>query len=155
MIINGKEQNYIIHDDKNIKGLFGEYRFLSNFEVCDVIIDGELYGSSEAAYMSQKTLDKDVKALFHKSSGISPLEARNLGQTIVLRDDWNEYKRWAMAIANFSKFHINTDLRKKLISTGDKYIEETNHWGDIFWGVCDNVGENHLGKLLMNIRNFC
>ena len=36
----------------------------------------------------------------------------------------------------------------------DKYIEETNHWGDVFWGVCDGVGESNLGKVLMGIREF-
>lgn len=29
---------------------------------------------------------------------------------------------------------------------------EGNTWGDKFWGVCDGEGENHLGKLLMEVR---
>ncbi len=154
MIVNGKERDYIIHDDNNIKGLFGEYRYLSNFEVCDVIVDGDLYGSSEAAYMAQKTMNRVTRRLFQKSSGITPLEARKLGQIIEIRHNWNEVKRWSMATALYSKFHLNIELRKKLASTGDKYIEETNHWRDQWWGVCDGVGENHLGKILMAIRNF-
>lgn len=40
----------------------------------------------------------------------------------------------------------------KLLSTGCCYIEETNHWKDTFWGVCDGRGENILGKLIMVIR---
>ena len=32
-------------------------------------------------------------------------------------------------------------------------IVEENTWGDTFWGVCKGVGENHLGKLLMEIRD--
>ena len=32
----------------------------------------------------------------------------------------------------------------------DRYIEETNHWSDIFWSV---DGENNLGKILMGIRS--
>lgn len=30
---------------------------------------------------------------------------------------------------------------------------EGNYWHDTYWGVCEGVGENHLGKLLMEIRN--
>lgn len=39
-----------------------------------------------------------------------------------------------------------------LLDTGDQYIEETNHWNDTFWGVCNGVGENRLGKMIMDIR---
>ena len=49
------------------------------------------------------------------------------------------------------KFQIPS-LRDKLIATGDAYIEETNNWGDEFWGVCHGFGENMLGKILMEIR---
>ena len=26
------------------------------------------------------------------------------------------------------------------------------HWHDTYWGVCDGVGKNRLGQLLMNLR---
>lgn len=29
---------------------------------------------------------------------------------------------------------------------------ERNTWGDTFWGVYDNKGENNLGKILMKVR---
>ncbi len=154
MIINGKERDYILHDSGNIKGLFGEFRYLSNFEVCDVEIDGDMYGSSEAAYMAQKTLDKEVRKLFLKSIGITPVEARKLGQTIEVRVDWNDFKLIAMRKAVGDKFLRNKDLQEKLLSTNDKYIEETNHWNDHFWGVCNNFGENNLGKILMALREI-
>ena len=35
----------------------GEYSFLSNFYQCTVTYDGITYGSSEAAFQAQKTLD--------------------------------------------------------------------------------------------------
>jgi predicted NAD-dependent protein-ADP-ribosyltransferase YbiA (DUF1768 family) len=44
------------------------------------------------------------------------------------------------------------ELRQKLLDTGSCTLVEGNTWGDTFWGVCDGVGENHLGKLLMTIR---
>jgi predicted NAD-dependent protein-ADP-ribosyltransferase YbiA (DUF1768 family) len=39
-----------------------------------------------------------------------------------------------------------------LLATGDTYLEETNTWGDIWFGVCNGIGKNYLGKMLMEIR---
>jgi ribA/ribD-fused uncharacterized protein len=154
MIVFGKWRDYVVHDDENIKGMFGVHRYMSNFEVCDVYFDGDLYGSSEAAYMAGKTLDPAIRKQFQKSSGITPSEARKYGQMIVVRPDWDKVKYDTMAAVVFDKFCRNKDLRDKLLSTGDKYIEETNHWGDQFWGVCDGQGENNLGKIIMSVRDF-
>lgn len=38
--------------------------------------------------------------------------------------------------------------------TGDAELIEGNNWGDTFWGVCNGRGENMLGKLLMEIRDY-
>jgi predicted NAD-dependent protein-ADP-ribosyltransferase YbiA (DUF1768 family) len=59
-----------------------------------------------------------------------------------------------MAVCVFSKFLINKDLRQKLVETGDKYLEETNNWGDAYWGVYEDVGNNKLGKILMATRSY-
>ena len=50
------------------------------------------------------------------------------------------------------KYKPNTILANKLICTGNSVIIEGNNWGDTFWGVCNGVGENQLGLLLMRIR---
>jgi predicted NAD-dependent protein-ADP-ribosyltransferase YbiA (DUF1768 family) len=43
--------------------------------------------------------------------------------------------------------------RSTLIDTGDAHLVEGNWWGDTFWGECPlGTGENHLGKLLMVVR---
>ena len=154
MIVNGIERDYIVHDDETIKGFFGEYRYLSNFEICDIYFDSDLYGSTEAAYMAGKTTDPEIRKLFQKSTGILPKEARKLGQEITLRSDWDVVRYDTMAIVVFDKFYRHKYLRDKLLSTGDKYIEETNHWKDRYWGVCDGVGESNLGKILMATREF-
>lgn len=49
-------------------------------------------------------------------------------------------------------------LKKKLLETGDAELIEGNYWHDNTWGQCycprckNKIGENHLGKLLMKIR---
>ena len=52
-----------------------------------------------------------------------------------------------------AKFTQNPGLLDKLLATGDAELVEGNTWGDQVWGVCDGVGENHLGKTLMRIRS--
>jgi len=46
------------------------------------------------------------------------------------------------------------NLRKLLLDTGGQYIQEGNTWGDRFWGVCNGIGENHLGYILMKVRDY-
>ena len=45
------------------------------------------------------------------------------------------------------------ELGQMLLETGNSPLEETNSWGDTYWGVCKGVGKNMLGKLLMEVRN--
>jgi ribA/ribD-fused uncharacterized protein len=154
MKVFGIERDYIIHDESNIKGFFGEYRWLSNFEVCDIYFDGELYDSTEAAYMAGKTTDSFLRSQFNKKSNITPKEARDFGRRITLRPDWDKVRYDTMSAVVFDKFYRNLELREKLLATGNKYLEETNHWGDQYWGVCDGKGESNLGKILMSVRKF-
>ncbi len=58
-----------------------------------------------------------------------------------------------MSLVIMQKFS-NTDLKQLLLGTGSRYLEETNDWGDKFWGVCDGEGLNNLGRILMAARQF-
>lgn len=44
------------------------------------------------------------------------------------------------------------ELRQWLLATGDAKLVEGNQHGDRFWGVYNDVGENHLGRILMKVR---
>jgi ribA/ribD-fused uncharacterized protein len=132
-----------------IYGFQGEYRFLSNFWPATIPYMGFLFPSVEHAYQAAKSFDKDYKRLIRYTS--SPFQAKKLGRTAVLRDDWEEVKVLKMEQFLRLKF-IDRELKKMLLDTGDKYLEETNTWNDTFWGVCNGKGQNVLGNLLMRIR---
>jgi ribA/ribD-fused uncharacterized protein len=141
-----------IHDDNNIKGMFREYRYLSNFHICDIWYEGMKYTSTEAAYQAAKLPIKERDPFIW----MSPAEAMKAGRERHLESDKAEWMLKRVDVMNavlFEKFK-HPELRKLLLETGDKYIEETNWWGDIFWGVYEGVGENTLGKLLMNLRDY-
>ena len=46
----------------------------------------------------------------------------------------------------------NPELRSLLLATGNEELVEGNWWRDTYWGVCEGVGQNKLGKLLMQVR---
>lgn len=45
-------------------------------------------------------------------------------------------------------------LQKLLQDTGDAELIEGNWWHDEFWGVCNGIGQNQSGKILMVIRSL-
>jgi len=143
------KREIIIHDEHNIKGFFDNYRFLSNFEPCDVLFDGIIYPSSENAYQAAKSLDIEVRKKF---VDISSTDSKKLGKIVEIRPDWNNIKLDIMYSIVFDKFTRNSKLGDQLIETSDKYLEETNYWKDTFWGVCNGVGKNWLGRILMDVR---
>jgi len=142
------EQIYRV-DDKNIFGFFKEHRFLSNFQVHDIWYDGIHYTSTESAYQASKSLDLKTRLKF---SIMPPSLARKEGQLISIREDWEDVKLKIMEEICSIKFS-HWRLRELLKKTGDRYLEETNWWGDTFWGAdVNHFGENNLGKILMKIR---
>lgn len=70
----------------------------------------------------------------------------------MLRRDWEEVKLDIMYELLKCKFDQNPSLKEKLINTGDRLLVEGNDWHDTYWGVCNGKGSNHLGKLLMKLR---
>lgn len=127
----------------------GEYGFLSNFYAAPVVFEGLRYLNSEAAFQSAKTTDMSVREEF---THLSSVDAKHRGRCIRLREDWEDVKLSVMYQVCWAKFTQNGCLKKRLIATGDAYLEEGNTWGDRYWGTVNGVGKNNLGKILMRVR---
>lgn len=132
----------------------GEYRFLSNFFMTDVVYEGQVWPSSEHAYMAAKTTCSMTRALIN--SAPTPGEAKKIGRKIQLRDGWEGMKQQVMQQILMDKFSRNSIIRQKLLDTGDQQLVEGNWWGDKIWGVClkTNQGKNLLGHTLMTVRQL-
>jgi ribA/ribD-fused uncharacterized protein len=126
-----------------------EYRWLSNFHPCEIEYLGLTYPTSENAYQAMK-----ANALADREQFVDcgPGKAKRLGQKVTKRFDWETVKLRIMKDILRIKFQ-NSDLREKLLATKGKHIVEGNTWNDTFWGVCNGVGDNHLGRILMEIRD--
>ena len=135
---------------KKIDSFKDDYFFLSNFYEVPVEYDGLKYGSSEAAFQAQKCEFPSKRKEFQN---LHPSKSKALGRKVTLREDWDEVKNRVMLEIVRNKFKQNPELKEKLIATGDAYLEEGNWWGDRTWGVCNGVGENRLGKILMKVRD--
>ena len=128
----------------------GVYRFLSNFYPTRVVYgDGWIYPTVEHAFQAAKTTDPTWQA--HIRHATTPGDAKRLGRRAPLRPDWEADKQRVMYELLLQKFQ-HPSLRAQLVATGEEELVEGNGWGDTYWGVCRGVGENHLGKLLMQIR---
>ena len=137
-----------------ISNFDGEYRFLSNFYNSPIIYNGVTFPTVEHFFQAMKTLNP-AKIIEIKDAP-TPGKAKRLGRNIVLRPDWEQVKVSIMKTALRLKFD-NTELREKLLATGDSYLIEGNTWHDNFWGSCnckrcENHGRNMLGQLLMEVR---
>lgn len=135
---------------KIIDNFEGEYAFLSNFFPCTIEYGNKIYPSTEHFYQAMKTIDEKEREIIR--SAPTPGEAKKAGRSVTLRDLWDEMKLGVMRHALAVKFKLGTELGDKLLATQDATLVEGNWWGDTFWGVCKGVGDNNLGKLLMERR---
>lgn len=134
-----------------IFGFDGEYRFLSNFYPSVVTLDHVQYPTVEHAYQAAKTFNPYERE--HIRTRSTPSAAKRAGKSFFrMRPDWDDVKVQIMESLLRKKFIGYHDLSRKLFQTEDKYLEETNTWGDTFWGVCNGKGQNVLGNLLMKVR---
>lgn len=138
-------------EEDAIWGFSGEFRFLSNFSPAPVILDGVVFPTVEHAYQAAKTLDPSTRTRIRAC--FSPGMAKRVGQTAPLRPDWEELKLDVMRDLLVQKFSLNAERWALLKATKPRQIVEANWWGDTFWGVFRGRGWNHLGRLLMEIRD--
>lgn len=131
------------------------YGCFSNFSLHDICIDGQKWLTVEHYYQAQKFVTSaDERVVAAIRAVPTPKEAANLGRdpNHRLRADWEAVKISVMWEAVKTKFLTHTDIQQILLNTGDRLIVE-NSPTDYYWGCgCDQTGQNHLGKILMSVR---
>jgi ribA/ribD-fused uncharacterized protein len=138
------EAKIVFSGDLNLKDRFPMVEF-----------DNKTYASSEHLYQALKSKDLEWHSLIRET--VNPhktkrLARKKLGKVFEIREDFEEIKLDIMRLVVHLKFKQNEDLAKKLLEIEGDIIER-NCWNDTFWGKCDGVGENHLGLILMEMRD--
>lgn len=144
--------------------------YLSNFFPAPIELWSEKFPTSEHAYQWIKTVipQQRYDVLYRtvaKDNGAigvyktTAAQAKNVGKTVTLRDNWDNNKYEFMVMILLAKFVQNPELGEKLVATGDTILIEGNHWHDNYWGdchcdrpECKNPGSNYLGIALMEVR---
>lgn len=111
----------------------------------------------ENFYQAMK-LPKNRTDLRLEIARMSPFEAKTEIRDLdkyLWDKDWNKEKSLkVMEYALKWKFQKGTNWSRLLQLTESWELVEYNNWSDLFWGKDINTekGENHLGKILMKIR---
>lgn len=135
-----------------IKEFKGSYRWLSNFWIAPIMYEGIEYPATEHAFQAAKFIDPARKSKIARTA--SAYEAKALGQSNVGRVPfWHDLSLKVMYNVNLAKYTQHADLQEMLIETFPQVLQEGNTWNDTFWGICKGKGDNHLGKILMKLRN--
>jgi len=128
-----------------------ESSWLSNMAMCIPFKeDGIFYNTVEAYYQAHKSTNLGIRVNMSK---MNAYYARNYGQSIKKRSDWEHVKDEVMETALRFKFG-QRNYQNMLINTGTLEIIHGNYHNDTYWGYClkTNKGQDKLGKLLVKLR---
>ncbi|MCG9893830.1 MAG: NADAR family protein [Thermosynechococcaceae cyanobacterium MS004] len=131
------------------------YGCFSNFSPHSIELEGRIWPTTEHFYQAHKYLGSPDSFLYEQIfQAPTPEAAAALGRNpnYRIRPDWNVVKVEVMYRAVRTKFMTYTALRELLIQTGHEQIVENSPTDD-YWGCgCSGTGQNHLGKVLMRVR---
>jgi len=138
-------------NQSQIWGFRGDYFFLSNFYPAKTF----RYPTLEHAFVAAKTVSPTERDYILQLK--TPSEAKKYSRTLTLRPNWEQIKLEVMETLLKEKFK-DPGLRARLLATNDAELVEGNLWHDNYWGDCGCrkclgiPGQNHLGNLLMKVR---
>lgn len=149
--------------DTDERVCFYEHEFypLSNFSAFTLVWKGLRFDTSEAAYHWEKFSDDGDLFIASRQAvrdairtAPSAHDAFKIARENVrfIHPDWDAVKLPVMRQILRAKVAQHDYVRRKLLQTGDRHLVE-NSWRDDFWGWGpDRYGQNHLGRLWMEIR---
>ena len=142
-----------------IDRFLGDYQDLSNFAPVVIHYKDINFPTVEHAFVASKSKDGMFRLNISRVPAWQPGKAKRMGRKTKLRSDWDmvkipNMKRFLMQKYSYERY------RTLLLSTDKAQIVEGNYWHDNYWGNCECpkckniVGQNQLGKLLMEVRGI-
>jgi predicted NAD-dependent protein-ADP-ribosyltransferase YbiA (DUF1768 family) len=131
-----------------------EHRFLSNFSLCPMkevsipLVGSVIPLSVEHAYQASLTDTREhaLKILAAHNAFAAKAEARKHCRC----NNSDELRLPLMRKILDAKFYSGSKAYQSLKATEDAYLYEKD---DVFWGLYRDRGTNHLGQMLMEIRD--
>eukprot|EP00434_Breviolum_minutum_P009104 symbB.v1.2.008019.t1/scaffold498.1/size458234/11 len=128
----------------------GIFQFLSLEIPCHVFFNGVMHYSAKHALLAAQFPDATDHLQAPGSSDLSVALKLVEGEAEV--KDWSQVRLKAMEKIQRDKFQRSEEYKKKLKETGDRDLVWEND-EDTFWGATKGRGQNHLGRILMDVRN--
>lgn len=129
-----------------------EYYIFSNFSSFAIEWKGKIYPTSEHVYHSEKFEDENLKEQIKNCRSAHNAMYFAWANNDKSRKDWDEIKLEVMKEILIEKVNQHPYVKKKLLQSDNRELIEDS-WRDSYWGWGeDKKGENHLGKLWMEIR---
>jgi hypothetical protein len=142
--------------DSEIRGFKGNYAWASSFYQAQIHYQGHMFPDNEHAFQWEKAAGvNNAEWAARIKNAPTAGAARSLGRRCPkIRPDWDQVKKRIMFDLVWAKFTQQDHLRAVLLRTDGTDLIEDNGWGDTYWGVCDGVGLNYLGRTLMMVRDL-
>lgn len=131
-----------------------EYYVFDNFSSFQIEYKGKIYPTSEHAYQTAKFINTDPKLAEKIRNAKSAHLAFKMAEenSYKKQKNWDDIKLSVMKEILICKVNQHEYVKKKLLQSGNREIVEDS-WRDNYWGWGENKqGENHLGKLWMEVR---
>ena len=135
-----------------ISSFKGECDFLNNRYGCFFVWQGIRYNNVESAFHASKYTNEAERRVLSRMSAEKVVK-KSMECTPSI--EWEESKLDIMESILLAKFEQNPSLKKRLIETDGRILINGNNKHETYWGVdlYSWRGENHLGKILMTIRD--
>lgn len=137
---------------KEIEQFKGNYYFLDNCFPASFQWEGHTWKCAESAIAAARCGNADDAEFFAACDGKT---AKKHGGKKQERDDWKTVRLDVVEEILTAKFSQNEYLKERLRRTGDTVLVAGHNGKESFWGrnLYSDKGENHLGKILMKIRD--
>ena len=116
------------------------------------LLENKEWPTVEHYYQAMKFNDETYQEKIRLCQSIK--QVKNLGGTRLKRRraDWKQVKTTVMTRAVYTKCRSYSHIAQKLLDTENNKLVENSQY-DYYWGCGrDRRGENHYGKVLMNVR---
>ena len=125
---------------------------LASFSPHAFELDGAQWPSVEHYYQGMKFEDPQLREQVRHAP--SPQAAQTIAKQHqhAIRSDWNTIKQTIMTRGLYIKCRSHPEVTEAFLQSGDLELVENSQY-DYYWGCGRDLrGDNHYGKLLMQVR---
>jgi len=133
-----------------INGFNEKYAFLSMYYPSQLTYDNITYNCLATAFLGNLVTDITQKKMIAKSA---PSRATIMVVNSDEKKNLSEEKQLELMYELCKIKFSDESLKKELLNTNNEELVNFTTWNNTFWGITNGEGKNHLGKILMRIRD--